>query len=374
MQQYLGQDVPKLGFGLMRLPTLPDGAVDLKQVERMTDAFMQAGFTYFDTAYGYHDGKSEEIVRRAVVERYAREKYLLATKLPLWLVAQAGDPQRLFATQLERTGVAYFDYYMLHAYNASYAEKLDALDVWGFLRGLKADGRARHIGLSFHDSAQVLDALLSEHPEVEFVQLQINYADWDDENVQSRLCYETARRHGKAVIVMEPVKGGSLAAMGPEVRAVMEQAKPGASPASWAMRYAASLQGVITVLSGMSDLAQMQDNIATLRDFTPLSPADRDVIARVQQALAQIPTIPCTDCKYCVENGGCPQDIPIPGILRLDNVRLRFDRVDRGQYAMVTKAHGKASDCIQCGACEGRCPQRLEIISLLRACAETFEA
>lgn len=373
MEKWLGADIPKLGLGMMRLPLTGEGTIDLEQVKRMVDLFLKAGFTYVDTAYGYHNEQSEGAVRQALVARYPRDAYLLATKLPLWHIKQKEDMQRLFDTQIERTGVSYFDFYMLHAYNASYRAKLDEVDAWGFMRGLKADGKARHIGLSFHDSADVLDEVLTAHPELEFVQLQINYADWDDPKVQSRLCYEVARKHGKSVVLMEPVKGGALAAMPEAARALFAAARPDASVASWAMRFGGSLDGLITVLSGMSSVQQMEDNIRTMQRFEPLTDADRGVIDQVRQVLAAMPTTPCTDCKYCTESGGCPQDIPIPGIIANDNRRRIYDTVDFGQYAMLTRGHGKASDCIQCGACEGRCPQHLPIIELMASCAGIFE-
>lgn len=371
MEKWLGENVPKLGFGMMRMPMLGEGTIDVAQVTRMVDEFMQAGFTYFDTAYGYHGEQSEVVVRQAIVERYPREKYLLATKLPLWHVKEKADLQRLFDTQLARTQAGYFDYYMMHAFNASYFDKLDEVDAWGFMRGLREKGLARHIGLSFHDRADVLDRLLSAHPEFEFVQLQLNYADWDDAKVQARLCYEVSRRHGKSVVVMEPVKGGALAAMPQQARDVFAAANPDVSVASWAMRYAASLDGVITVLSGMSDEAQMRDNIATMQGFTPLTDGERKTIEQVREILAAIPTTPCTDCKYCVED--CPQNIPIPNIISLDNRRLIYDTVDKGGYVMNTRGRGKASDCIQCGVCEGRCPQHIGIMDLLARCAQVFE-
>lgn len=373
MEKWLGQDVPKLGFGLMRMPTLEGGAIDMPQVCRMVDAFLQAGFTYFDTAYGYHNEQSESTVRQAVVERHPRESFLLATKLPPWHIHKAEDMQRLFDTQLSRTGVGYFDYYLLHAVGASHLPKLDEVGAWAFMRQKKEAGLVRHIGLSFHDSAAVLDEVLTKHPEMEFVQLQINYADWDDDGVQARLCYETARRHGKPVIVMEPVKGGLLASLAPEARAVLEAARPDASIASWAIRYAASLDGVITVLSGMSDMAQMEDNLRTMESFAPMTDSDRAAIEAARKILADIPTTPCTGCKYCIESDSCPENIPIPSIISADNRRRLYGRADKGHYAAITRDKGKASDCIKCGACEGRCPQHLPIIDLMEACAAAFE-
>lgn len=373
MAKWLGDDVPKLGFGLMRLPMLADNTIDLEQVKQMVDAFIGAGFTYFDTAYGYLNEQSEPTARKAIVERYPRDQFLLATKLPVWHLRAGKTAEELFDTQLERTGAGYFDYYMLHALNASYLEMLDEQGTWDFIRQKKEEGLVRHIGFSFHDSAAVLEQILKAHPEVEFVQLQINYADWENDGVQSRLCYEVARKYGKSVIVMEPVKGGALAAMGPEAQATFKAARPDASIASWAMRYAASLDGVVTVLSGMSNLEQMQDNIQTMEMFEPLTDADQETIHKVQEILASTPTTPCTDCKYCVENGGCPQDIPIPAIIATDNSRRVYHVTDKNHYGFITRGHGKASDCIQCGNCESRCPQHIEIIKVLADCAETFE-
>lgn len=373
MEKWLGSDIPKLGFGMMRMPVSADKAIDLDQVGQMMDAFLQAGFTYVDTAYGYHDEQSEPTVRKVLVERYPRESYVLATKLPLWHIKEKADMQRLLDTQIERTGVEYFDYYMLHAYNAGYRAKLDEVDVWSFMKKVKAEGKAKHIGLSFHDSPEVLDELLTTHPEFEFVQLQINYMDWDDPRIQSRACYEVARKHGKSVIIMEPVKGGLLAAMPGDARAVLEAARPNDSIASWAMRYVATLDGVITVLSGMSDEAQMQDNIRTFSHLEPLTDADLTALDKVREIILAKPATPCTRCNYCIESNGCPQDIPIPGIIATDNRRILYDVIDKREYAFATKGHGKASDCIQCGACEGRCPQGLPIISLMTAAAQTLE-
>lgn len=371
MEKWLGESVPKLGFGMMRLPMAAENQLDIPQIEQMVDLFLENGFTYFDTAYGYLNEQSEPTVGRALVGRHPRDRFLLATKLPIWHLKAPGDPERIFNIQLERTQAGYFDYYLLHSISGDRRETLDTFGAWDFLKRIKAEGLARHIGFSFHDKADVLDAFLTDHPEVEFVQLQINYADWEDENVQSRQCYEVARRHGKSVVIMEPVKGGALAGLTDEARAVLEAARPGKSPASWAMRYAASLEGVVTVLSGMSTLAQMEDNIATLRHFEPLTAKDREAIEKVREILLKTPTTPCTDCKYCTEN--CPKDIPIPNIIRVDNRRRVYNVVDKGSYAFNTRGHGRASDCIACGVCESRCPQHIQIIQLLKDCAAVYE-
>ncbi len=370
MDRMHGLNIPKLGFGFMRLPTLPGNEIDFPQLTQMVDTFMDGGFTYFDTAYGYMGERSEPAIRQVLVDRYPREKYQLATKLPLWFLKKKEDMERLFSTQLERTGAGYFDFYLLHSVSNRVLKTLDDLDTWSFILQKKAEGLARHIGLSFHDEASVLDQVLGKHPEIEFVQLQINYMDWEDAKVQSRLCYEAARKHGCAVILMEPVKGGMLAKLNDESRAVLEALRPGKTPAAWAMRYAASLEGLVTVLSGMTTLEQVQDNISTFTPFEPMTPTDRQAIDQVKSILSSIPTIPCTDCKYCMEN--CPQNIPIPGIIEGMNYGKVYGIVNKGHYNFVTGGKGKASDCIACGVCEGRCPQKIEIIQLMQDAAALF--
>lgn len=371
MQETQDWNVPKLGFGMMRLPKRDDGQIDMEQVEKMVDLFLARGFRYVDTAYGYMNSQSEACVGRALTARHPRESFLLATKLPPWALEKPEDMQRVFDTQLERTGAGYFDFYLLHSLGQSRLEALDKLGAWDFLLEKQAQGLARHVGFSFHDTADVLDKILTEHPQMEFVQLQLNYMDWEDEKVQARLCYETARRHGKRVVIMEPVRGGMLANLGGQARALMEAAQPGWSCASWALRFAASLEGVVTVLSGMSTLAQMEENLDTMQSFVPLTRAEQETLRRVRETLRAIPTTPCTDCRYCTEN--CPQDIPIPGLIALDNERTMYGVANRGGYGMRTSGHGKASDCIACGRCESRCPQKIGIISLLRQIASAFE-
>lgn len=371
-KQYLGSDIKKLGFGLMRLPQ-KDGQIDLEQLKAMVDLYLEKGFTYFDTAYPYHGGQSEVATREALVKRHPRSSYQLATKLPVWEVKQASDLQRLFNTQLERTGAEYFDFYLLHALGKDRLASLDSFDMWGFVAGLKAKGLVKHIGFSFHDTADVLDEILTKHPEMEFVQLQINYADWEDKDVQSKACYEVALKHNKPIIVMEPVKGGRLASMSPDTEAIMKNAEPSMSVASWAVRYAASIENLVTVLSGMSNLAQMQDNLSYMVDFKPLSQSERSVVDAVVRKNAEIPTIPCTDCKYCVED--CPQKINIPGIFETYNDLKVYHNLDamKGHYKWVTKDGGKASDCIACGLCEGHCPQHIPIIENMKEIAGVLE-
>ena len=370
---YLGESVGKLGFGLMRLP-MDNGRVDQKQVDEMADRFLARGFTYFDTAYGYLDGQSEAAARKALVERHPRESFLLATKLPAWAGAETAEQARqMFWTSLERTGAGYFDFYLMHTMGGDRTAYFEKYDIWSFLLERKAEGLIRHLGFSFHDKADVLDRLLTQLPEAEFVQLQINYADWESPSIQSRLCYETARRHGKPVVIMEPVKGGSLMNLPDEAVRLLQAIHPDASPASWALRFAASLEGVITVLSGMSDVAQMDDNLRTMDPFRPLDDREREAIGKVREILDALPQVPCTRCQYCVD--GCPQGIAIPGIFKALNNYLVFNNLAgaRGNYAFETRLGGVASKCVACGQCESVCPQHIAIIDELRRACELLE-
>ena len=376
---YLGSDIPKLGFGLMRLPTAGQGGffadIDVEQVRTMVDKFIAAGFTYFDTAYVYGNGKSEMAARDALVKRYPRESFQLATKLPMGKISKTEDMRPLFETSLERTGAGYFDFYLLHALGAESFELSEKVGAWQFLQELKAEGLIKHAGFSFHDAAEVLDRILTAHPEAEFVQLQINYADYENEDsrAQSKLCYEVARKHGKPIVIMEPIKGGTLAELNAEVTGIFKAAKPDKSVASWAIRYAASLDGIITVLSGMSNLAQMDDNLDTMADFKPLDSQERAIIDQVVNVLKSIPTIAYTACQYCIDD--CPQKINIPGVFSVSNdLRIYGNLASaKGGYGWVTSGGGKASACIACGNCEERCPQHLPIIELLKEAAAVFE-
>ena len=370
---YLGENIPKLGFGLMRLP-MKGEEVDIEQTKQMVDLFLEKGFTYFDTAFGYLGGKSELAAGEALVKRYPRERFQLATKLPAWAGPKtAEEAKAMLFTSLERTGAGYFDFYLLHNLGGPRTEYFDRFGIWDFLAEQKQKGLIRHLGFSFHDTADVLEDILTKHPDMEFVQLQINYADWESESVQSRKCYEVARRHGKPVIIMEPVKGGSLANLPDAVAKELRAQDPNASLSSWAIRYAASLEGLVTVLSGMSTLQQMQDNVSFMEHFKPLDEAQRAAIARAQRALAESPRVPCTDCKYCTK--GCPQQIAIPGVFKAMNTRLVYGNVAgaQGSYNWETREGGKASDCIACGQCESVCPQHIEIISELKRAAEWFK-
>lgn len=369
---YLGESIKKLGFGLMRLPMNGD-EIDMDQTKKMVDTFMSKGFTYFDTAYVYIGGKSEVALKEAVVDRYPRDSFQCATKLPLWDQKSREELQEILDTSLQRAGLEYYDFYLLHAMSAERAQKADELQAWDFMKQVKAQGKAKHIGFSFHDSAEALEDILKNHPEMEFVQLQINYADWESDSVQSRKCYQVARKYNKPVIIMEPVKGGSLATMTPEVQKLFKDANPEASIPSWAIRYCASLEGIITVLSGMSNEEQLNDNVSYMEDFQPLTDSERQVVAKAVEILNNTPTIPCTACKYCVD--GCPQKINIPGVFSAMNNFTLYNNLPgaKGSYQNAVKDGGKASDCIQCGNCEAHCPQHIQIIEELKKAAATLE-
>ena len=370
---YLGENIPKLGFGLMRLPT-KDKAVDVEQTKEMVDIYLENGFTYFDTAYGYHEGKSEETVKAAIIDRYPREKVQIATKLPAWSrTKNADEAKQMFWTSLNRTGAEYFDFYLLHNIGASRTKSFDDYGIWDYALELKQKGLVRHVGFSFHDKANLLDEVLTKHPEMEFVQLQINYGDWESGTVQSRLCYEVARKHNKPVIVMEPVKGGMLSDLAPVVKAVFDETGTGLSYASWAIRFAASLDNVITVLSGMSTPDQVRDNVSYMKDFRPLDEKERVVISKAQKVLSEIPSVPCTTCEYCTTD--CPKNIVIPEILEMLNREMVYRDVEAAKfgYFWETQFGGKGSDCIECGKCEAVCPQQIKIIDLLKEAAAKYE-
>ena len=371
-ETYLGESIKKLGFGLMRLP-MKGEEIDIEQVKKMVDAFMAKGFTYFDTAYVYIGGKSEVALKEAVVDRYPRDSFQCASKLPLWDMKGPEEMEPVFQESLDRAGLDFYDFYLLHSLNKDTAAKAEQFGAWEFVKKLKEEGRIKHLGFSFHDTAEVLEGILKAHPEAEFVQLQINYVDWESDSVQSRKCYEVARKYGKPVIIMEPVRGGSLAVMPPQVQKVFQDARPELSVPSWAVRYAASLEGIVTVLSGMSNEAQLNDNVSYMENFEPLSGQERETVQKAVDILNSLPTLPCTGCKACVD--GCPQHINIPEIFTAMNDLTLYNNEEgsKGAYGRATKEGGKASDCIQCGACEGHCPQHIEIIDTLKKAAAQFE-
>lgn len=368
----LVQDCLKLGFGMMRLPKNEDGSIDVETTKGMVDDFVAAGGKYFDTAYVYTG--SEEATGEALCKRYPRDSYYLASKLNagLWAAKDEETAKDEIRVSLERSGAGYFDFYMLHGLEASNVEQYDKYDIWGYVRQLKEEGLIRHYGFSFHDSPELLDELLTKHPDVEFVQLQINYADWENPIVQSHANYEVATKHGVPVVVMEPVKGGTLATPPQQVVDVFKQADPNASPASWAIRFVASLPNVMIVLSGMSTPEQMADNLSYMRDFKPLSKEEQATVERARKVFDSFDRIGCTACHYCTP--GCPVGMHIPEIFQIMNEYKLYNNLERAKRDYGWRPGGpRASECIQCGQCESACPQHLPIISLLQDVAETFE-
>ena len=359
-----------LGFGFMRLP-MQGEEVDLAQTQQMVDAFLAAGFNYFDTAHGYLDGRSETALKACLTSRYPREDYVLTNKLTANFFKTEADIRPFFESQLAACGVDDFDFYLMHAQSMKNFEHFKACRAYETAFALKAEGKVRHVGISFHDSAEMLDRILTEYPQLEAVQLQFNYVDYDDPAVQSRRCYEVCRKHGKPVIVMEPVKGGALANL-PEAAGQILDRLQGGSRASYAIRFAASFEGVAMVLSGMSSLEQMQDNLSYMSSFQPLTQPEQEAVRRAGAVLKNQEAIACTACRYCVE--GCPKHISIPDLFSAMNVKVVYHdwNADR-HYTLHTANGGKASDCVKCGKCEAICPQHLPIRELLGKVAENFE-
>lgn len=372
----------KLGFGLMRLPlTNVDDikSIDIERVKAMADEFMKEGFTYFDTAACYHEGASEPAFKEAVAKRYPRDAYSITSKLSLFMMKEASEMPGFFDKQLENLGVDYMDVYLIHALNKGAYEQAKEWGAFEFVNQKKSEGKVKHVGFSFHDSAEVLELILSEQPEVEYVQLQINYLDWESNNVQSRKCYEVAKKYGKKILIMEPVKGGTLANVPVDAAEIFKAYNNDASIASWAIRFAAGLEDVVMVLSGMSNEEQMKDNLSYMKDFVPLNDEEQKVIDEALVFIKASISIPCTGCRYCVED--CPMEIPIPDYFMIYNEAKRAIRRNNQEelakqkeaYAELAANHGKASDCIECGMCEGHCPQFLPIRKYLKYVAEILE-
>lgn len=367
----------KLGFGLMRLP-LTDandkGSIDIEALKEMVDTFMEQGFTYFDTAWMYCAFKSENAVKEALTDRYPRDRYTLTTKLHASYLKTKEDRDRIFEEQRQKTGVDYFDYYLLHAIDQELYSIYNEMDCFNWLIEKKKQGLVKHIGFSYHDSAEFLDQVLTEHPEMEFVQLQMNYLDWESAEVQSRKCYEVASKHGKPVIVMEPVKGGTLADVPAEVRESFAAYHPDLSVPSWAIRFVASLDNVAMVLSGMSNMEQLTDNISYMKEFVPMNAEETELVHKAAEMIKDSIAIPCTGCSYCTE--GCPMQIAIPDLFRVYNKSKRGEITDveaNEEYRQLTESGGKARECLACGQCQVACPQHLEIINYLKDVAKCME-
>ena len=370
---YLGEEIKKLGFGLMRLPQ-KDGVIDIEQTKQMTDLFLEAGFTYFDTAWAY--AGSEDAIRQALVERYPRSRFQLATKNAAWINCRSREEAAAqFDTSLKQTGAGYFDFYLLHNLGESRTHFFDDYDMWGFVQEKKAQGLIKHVGFSFHSTPEELDELLTRHPEMEFVQLQINYADWEDPEIQSRKCYEMCVKYNKAVIVMEPVKGGALVDIPKEAVTLLKKEDAGKSIASWAIRFAASLDNVVIVLSGMGSEEQMNENTFYMGNFQRLTKKEEKVINKVAEIIRAKEKVDCTVCRYCTDK--CPKNIAIPDYFKLLNRVTQFGEgqifTAKQSYVRRTQVFGKASDCICCGQCEDCCPQHLHITRYLKDVVKMFE-
>jgi len=370
----------KLGFGLMRLPqTDPNNpaAIDVEQVKQMVDLFLERGFTYFDTAWMYNGYASECAVKEALVDRYPRDSFTLTTKLHSRYLNSPEDRDKVFNEQLRKTGAGYFDYYLIHGIEAAMYPKYEEYDCFNWLLEKKAQGLVKHVGFSFHDTPELLDEILTKHPEMELVQIQLNYLDWESQWIRSHACYEMAQKHGKPVIVMEPVKGGTLARIPAAAEQLFKSHNPNMSVPSWAIRFAASLPGVMMVLSGMSSVAQMKDNLSYMENFQPLTEEEKSLCFQVADIINRQIAVPCTGCSYCTS--GCPMHIAIPQYFSLYNEDMREKLEEKGwtinftNYEILNGKFGKASDCIACGQCEGVCPQHLPIIENLRKVAAHYE-
>ena len=370
----------KLAFGMMRLPLLDENdesSVDFEQVNKMADLFLERGFTFFDTAYPYHFGNCEVAFRKAVVERYPRDSYVIADKLPLFSITSEDQLEPIFSEQLERTGVDYFDYYLLHNVSGFSEKGFLDVDSFGFANKKKEEGKIKHLGLSTHGNAEYLDNILTMHPEMEFVLLQINYLDWESDGIESRKCYDVACKHNKPVLVMEPLKGGFLADVPPEAEKLMKDYNPDASVVSWALRFVASLDNVCMVLTGASSLEQLEQNIEDFENFTPLNDEEYEILEKVRDIINSNITVECTKCKYCLD--ACPESINIPKIFDLYNNEKILDPAPwtpvGNAYLNYSKlpSAGIASDCTECEMCVEECPQHIDIPKIMKDVVKTFE-
>lgn len=353
----------KLGFGFMRLPK-KDDQVDIPTTMQMVDTFLSKGFNYFDTAHGYLSGQSELVLRECLTRRYPREQYILTNKLSDGFFKTAEDIRPLFQLQLEQCGVDYFDFYLMHAMNKERHQRYLDMGAYDVVQALKAEGKLRHMGISFHDSAETLDRILTDRPDIEAVQLQFNYVDYEDSRVESRKCYEVCRKHGKPVFVMEPVKGGSLATLTPDAAALL----PNGSPASYALRFVSGFEGIVAILSGMSTLEQVEENTELMGNCTPLTPEEQKAIEKVRTIYQSQHRIPCTVCRYCTD--GCPAGIEIPELFALLNETRKSTGAEVRPYEDFTAT---GAHCLDCGQCEAACPQHLQIRTLLKEVDKIFK-
>lgn len=367
----------KYGFGAMRLPLKDETdqqSIDEKEFEKMVETYMESGYNYFDTAFPYHDGKSEEMLKKYLVKKYPRESYILADKMPSFSLENEEDLDKFFQIELERCGVGYFDYYMLHNVSTWTLDAVRKTKAYDHLVNLKKEGKAKHIGISTHDNAEILEEVLKEMPEIEFVQIQINYLDWENDSIQSKECYEVARKYGKDVIIMEPLKGGTLVDLPEEIAEKLKKANPDISIPGWALAFCCDLDGVISVLSGASNLEQLEDNLNTMKHIKPLSDEEKELLSEAVATINESIAIPCTSCNYCINE--CPQGIPIPTFFELYNIEKRLPShgwsVQQGYYRTYAMKTAEATDCTACGACVEKCPQHLDIPGYMEDLVEQF--
>lgn len=363
------ENYPAIGFGLSRLPHLEDGSIDMAKLITLVDRYMASGYHNFETAYIYEKGKSELAFREAVSSRYPRESFWLTDKFPLQLHKGPDKWEELFQTSLERTGLEYIDLYYLHAMDRSLYEEYEPKGIWDFMKKLKAEGKVKYIGFSSHDKADLIDEILTRHPEIDYVQIQLNWRDWENEDVQARKCYEAIRKHGKKLTVMEPLRGGNLGAVNPELCKVLTDRRPGQSIASWGLRFAGSFEGVDVVHSGMNDMFQLEDNLNTFQNWEPMGQEEKQILAELVIELEKVPSVACTACGYCVD--GCPVRINIPRIIKLYNEYLVYQDLARARRAYpfeceALKGRGLPNECIACRKCEVICTQHLPIVDTLK--------